>query len=288
MSTLPSTDREQDYVLGTHQEELERLGLQHRAWRPTVLECWRHAGISRGWRVLDVGAGPGYAAADLAELVGEAGRVVAVERSRRFVEAAREACQARGLAQVEVVEMDLMTDPLPAQDMDASWCRWVACFVSSPATLVAKLAAALRPGGVAIFHEYADYASWRLAPRSPVVEEFVQLVMDNWRSAGGEPDIALALPALLSAEGFRVLRATPRIFCVRPGDPIWQWPASFIGIHLDRLLELGRVSESWAASVRRDLEEREADENSLMLTPMVLEIVAERLPRNRRSSTRGR
>ncbi len=278
MSTLPAmSQREQDYVLGTHREELERLGLQHRAWRPTVLECWRQAGITRDWRVLDVGAGPGYAAVDLAEMVGETGRVIAVERSRRFVEAAREACRARGLAQVEVVEMDLMTDLLPAQDMDASWCRWVASFVSSPATLVTKLAAALRPGGVAIFHEYADYASWRFAPRSPAIEEFVQRVMESWRATGGEPDIALALPALLSAEGFRVLRATPRIFCVRPGDPIWQWPASFIGVHLDRLLELGRVSETWAASVRRDLEEREADEHSLMLTPLVLEIVAERL-----------
>jgi SAM-dependent methyltransferase len=271
------SQKEQDYVLGTHQEELERLGLQHRAWQPTVLECWRQAGISRGSRVLDVGAGPGYAAVDLAEMVGAGGQVIAVERSRRFVEAAREVCRARGLAQVEVVEMDLMTDPLPAQDMDASWCRWVASFVSSPATLVAKLAAALRPGGVAIFHEYADYASWRLAPRSAAIEEFVQRVMESWRDAGGEPDVALALPALLAAEGFRVRHVTPRIFCVGPGDPLWQWPASFIGINLDRLLELGRVSESWAASVRRDLEEREADESSLMLTPMVLEIVAERL-----------
>lgn len=277
MSSLRSTEREQDYVLGTHQEELERLGLQHRVWRPTVLECWRQAGIATDWRVLDVGAGPGYATVDLAERVGAAGRVVAVERSRRFAEATREACRARGLAQVEVLEMDLMTDPLPAQGMDAAWCRWVACFVSSPAKLVAKLAAALRPGGVAIFHEYADYASWRFAPRSPAIEEFVQLVMESWRAAGGEPDIALALPTLLSAEGFRVLRTTPRIFCARPGDPVWQWPASFIGINLDRLVELGHVSESWAATVRLDLKEREADENSLVLTPLVLEIVAERL-----------
>jgi SAM-dependent methyltransferase len=277
VSTVPSADREQDYVLGTHNEELERLGLQHRVWQPTVLDCWRQAGITRGWRVLDVGAGPGYAAVDLAEMVGATGRVVAVERSRRFVESAREACRARGLAQVEVVEMDLMTDPLPAQDMDASWCRWVAAFVSSPAALVAKLAAALRPGGVAIFHEYANYASWRFAPRSPALEEFVRQAMANWRAAGGEPDIALDLPALLAAEGFRIRHAMPRIFCARPRDPVWQWPASFIGVHLDRLLELGNVTESWATSVRRDLEERTADENSLVLTPLLLEIVAERL-----------
>ena len=50
---------ERTYFLGTHDEELERLGLQHRVWRPTVLDCWRRAGIGPGSKVLDVGAGPG-------------------------------------------------------------------------------------------------------------------------------------------------------------------------------------------------------------------------------------
>lgn len=101
--------------------------------------------------------------------------------------------------------------------------------------------------------------------------------MDSWRAAGGEPDIALVLPSLLARAGFRIRLAAPRIFCVHPDDPIWQWPASFINVHLERLLDLGRVSEGWASSVRRELEEREADANSLMLTPMVLEIIAERV-----------
>jgi tRNA(1-methyladenosine) methyltransferase and related methyltransferases len=37
-----------------------------------------------GKRVLDVGAGPGYAAIDLAEIVGPTGEVVALERSQNF------------------------------------------------------------------------------------------------------------------------------------------------------------------------------------------------------------
>jgi SAM-dependent methyltransferase len=269
---------DQDYVLGTHREELERLGLQHRAWRPTVLDCWRRAGISQGWRVLDAGAGPGYATVDLAEIVGPAGQVIAVERSQRFVEAAREASRSRGLENVRVHELDLMTDPLPAEAMDAAWCCWVASFVASPAILIDKLAAAIRPGGVAIFHEYIDYGAWRLAPRSLLIEEFVQHVMASWREAGGEPDIALVLPAMLDAAGFRLREAVPRTFCVRPGEPLWQWPASFIDVNLKRLAELGRVTESWAASVRREMEERETDGVSLMVTPLVLEIVAERQP----------
>src|SRR5947209_3771961 len=64
---------ERDYVLGTHDEEIERLGLQHLVWRPRMMAAWGRAGVTRGSRVLDVGAGPGFATADLAEVVGETG-----------------------------------------------------------------------------------------------------------------------------------------------------------------------------------------------------------------------
>ena len=72
---------EKDYVLGTHDEEVARLGLQHRVWRPVASDCWRRAGITIGSRVLDVGSGPGYATIDLAEIVGPTGEVLGVERS---------------------------------------------------------------------------------------------------------------------------------------------------------------------------------------------------------------
>jgi len=76
---------EKDYVLGTHDEELLRLGLQHRVWRPVVLDCWQRAGITTGKCILDLGAGPGYAALDLAEIVGPSGEVVALERSDKLL-----------------------------------------------------------------------------------------------------------------------------------------------------------------------------------------------------------
>src|SRR4051812_6408291 len=131
---MPSA-ADRDYLLGTHDDEVARLGLQHRVWRPAVLDCWYRAGITVGSHVLDVGAGPGYATVDLAEIVGPGGEVVAVERSARFVGVAAAACERHGLRHARVHELDLMTDPLPARDLDAAWCRWVACFVSSPQLL---------------------------------------------------------------------------------------------------------------------------------------------------------
>jgi SAM-dependent methyltransferase len=268
---------DRDYVLGTHEEELARLGLQHRVWRPVVLDCWQRAGITVGKRVLDIGAGPGYAAIDLAEIVGPTGEVVAIERSKNFLRAMEETCRVRALANVKIHELDLMTDELPRGDYDFSWCRWVVSFVNDPGLLIRKLGGVMQKRSVAIFHEYGHYETWHFLPRLPNQERFREHVIATWRESGGEPDGARGLPALLTANGFSIRSATPHIFCVRPADYFWQWPATFIEIYLPRLIEMGRIDRKFADVVRADLARAEAHSNSLMITPLVLEIIAEKL-----------
>ena len=267
---------ERDYVLGTHDEELARLGLQHRVWHPVVSKCWQKAGITTGSRVLDVGAGPGYATVDLAEIVGPTGAVIALERSSKFVKAMREAVRSRSLANVKIHELDLMSDDLPQGDYDFSWCRWVASFVTNRTLLVKKLSAVMRKGSVAIFHEYAHYRTWRFSPRLPTQERFADEVEESWRAAGGEADVGLELPPLLTQNGFNVRSATPRIFCLKASDEMWRWPATFIPIGLARLQELGRIDQAFAETMRAEFAAAEADPRTLMITPLVLEIIAEK------------
>jgi SAM-dependent methyltransferase len=270
-----ATDR--DYVLGTHEEELARLGLQHRVWRPVVLDCWQRAGITVGKRVLDVGAGPGYAAVDLAEIVGATGEVVALERSQNFVRAMEEACRARSLTNVKIHELDLMAGELPRGNYDFSWCRWVMSFVSDPAMLIRKLGDVMPKGSVAIFHEYGHYETWHFFPRLPNQERFREHVIETWRESGGEPDGAVALATLLPANGFTIRSARPHLFCARPTDYMWQWPATFIETYLPRLIEMGRINEEFADQVRDELAKAEKNQNAIMITPLVLEIIAEKL-----------
>src|SRR5438067_739247 len=158
---------DRDYILGTHEQELARLGLQHRAWRPVALDCWQRAGITVGKRVLDVGAGPGYAAIDLAEIVGPSGEVVALERSQNFIRAMETTCRTRSLANMKIHELDLMQDELPRADYDFLWCRWVISFVNDPSLLIKKLGAIMPKRSVAIFHEYGHYETWRFFSRVP-------------------------------------------------------------------------------------------------------------------------
>src|SRR5688572_7906367 len=265
-----------DYVLGTHDEEITRLGIQHRVWRPTVLECWQRAEITIGSRVVDIGAGPGYATVDLAEIVGPTGEVLAVDRSARFIAAASEACAVRKLANVKFQQADLMEQEIEGAEFDAAWCRWVACFVTSPGTLVDRIAKVLRPGGVALFHEYFDYGTWRVAPTRPLLQRWVEEVMESWRISGGEPDAAMLLPQLLVDSGLRVVHATPRIFAITRRDFMWQWPATFVAVNTDRLVASGRITSEWAESLRSEFREAQEDPATILMTPLVLEIIAQR------------
>jgi SAM-dependent methyltransferase len=266
---------EHDYFLGTADAEIVRLGMQHRIWRPTMLDGWDRAGIGPGWRVVDVGSGPGFATMDLASRIGPSGEVLAVERSERFRSFLIEQARRYGFDNVRTADADLGIDAIDADGFDGVWCRWVACFVGSPDHLVRSVAKALRPGGVAVFHEYVDYAAWRVLPRVASFESFVANVIASWRQAGGEPDIARELPRLLRDRGFSLRAVRPLQFASRPGDAIWEWPAGFVRSGSDRLRQLGLLSQEGVARILEDFEDAERDPATVMLTPTVLEIIAD-------------
>ena len=267
--------QDRDYLLGTHDAEVRRLGHQHRVWRPRVLDAWRRAGIRSGSTVIDAGAGPGWASLDLAEIVGEGGQVMALERSGRFSGVMMSTAEQRGLGGViRPHVLDLVDDDFPVLDADAFWVRWVLAFVSDPARVVRKLAASLRPGGTAVIHEYLHYESMAVLPDDGSIGAFVRHVMDDWRASGGEPNIGRDLPRLLLENGMRIVEMRPVVDIVQPGSLIWEWPANWMRDYPQHLAASGKVGRNWADRVPAALDRAEADPAAVMITPTVVEIIA--------------
>jgi hypothetical protein len=111
----------------------------------------------------------------------------------------------------------------------------------------------------------------------PMQERFREHVIATWHESGGEPNGAARLPQLLADNGFVTRSTRPHVFCLRPSDYMWQWPATFIETYLPRLIEMGRIDQEFADKVRADLANAETNPNAVMITPLVLEIVAEKL-----------
>jgi len=265
---------ERDYVLGTHDEEIERLGLQHRVWLPRAADAWRRAGFTVGHTLLDVGCGPGWATLDLAGIAGPTGRAIGIDRSRRFLDAARARAEALGCENLELHELDLDEQPLPSVRVDGIWSRWVYAFVKDPRALLARVAALLKPGGAMVLHEYVDYRSWRISPARPEFAWFVEQVIASWREHGGEPDVGMALPQWLAELGFELRELKPLAEAPRPHEYGWRWPHAFVDVGLQRLVDIGRVTRERADGVLEAFRESQAVPGAFSLNPTVLEVIA--------------
>ncbi|MFI5253732.1 MAG: class I SAM-dependent methyltransferase [Bacteroidota bacterium] len=265
---------DKDYVLGTHDEEIERLALQHQVWRPRMLDAWKRAGFTIDQTLMDVGCGPGNATIDLAEIVGSSGKVIALDRSKRFLDALSQTQKQHELTNIEAIEHDFNDDSFPSFNVDGVWCRWVFAFVKNPKTLLSQITNTLKPGGVMVIHEYVDYSNWRMLPRLPELEDFVREVMASWRADGGEPDIGAELPTWLANLGFELKELKPIMDIIPASNFVWQWPKAFVDVNLRRLQQIGRITKDRASNISRAISAAEAAPHTLMVTPAVIEIIA--------------
>ncbi len=271
------------YVLGTHEAELARLGRQHAIWRNDTLAAWDRAGFGPGQRLLDLGCGPGFAALDLADRVGPAGMVLAIDNAPPYLGHLAELAKARGLDQIQTLELDLAAqppDPLPGPKLrpeawDGAWCRWLAMFLSDPAALVAWATAALRPGGRLVLHEYVQWNTFALHPQGEGVRRFAECCIRQWREAGGDPDIAGRLPRLLQTRGLRLLSTRSLMACEPSDGPKARWLQDFLGSYPARLEAAGLWSRSDQALLDRELQ-RALEHPSLWVTPAVVEQIWEK------------
>jgi SAM-dependent methyltransferase len=265
-------------VLGSEPEERQRLELQHRLWRPLAQAAWRRAGLKAGWAVLDLGCGPGWAARDLAEQVGRGGRVLGLENAHAYLTEARALAVASHLPQLSVRQHDLHQRPLALnQDFDLSWCRWIAMFLRDLEPLVAQLRLALRPGGVAVFHEYIHWSTFALHPRGTILQRFGAAVVASFEASGGDADVNRRLPSLLADRGFLIEEVRPLASVGGPGSWVAQWLEPFVRVYGRRLQALGLWSATDAAEAEAAMAAARLDPGSLWVGPTLLEVRARRL-----------
>ena len=122
-----------------------------------------YAAIASGERVLDVGCGCGQTSLQLAERVGDAGSVLAVDISAVMLERARE--RAAGRANLEFRNVDAQTGSF-AGDRDLVFSRFGVMFFASPEDAFSNLLTALRPGGrlTCVTWQALSANPWMLVP----------------------------------------------------------------------------------------------------------------------------
>ena len=188
-----------EYLLGHSDGEVERLQAQARLMEPITRQIFRDAGIVPGMRVLDVGSGAGDVAFLVADMVGDSGEVLGVDRVSAVVGAASERAKARSLRNVSFKIGD------PAQMVfdrrfDAIVGRYVLQFQKQPALMLRNLARHLRSGGLAVFHEI-DWSGLSSFPAAPTFDRCCRWGLDTLRAHGTETRMGSKLHATFVEAG---------------------------------------------------------------------------------------
>ena len=142
------SDDEAPYLLTNAElETADRFAGLEAVFDPVTRGHLTRLGLAPGARCLEVGAGSGSIARWMADQVGPAGRVLAVDLDPRW-------CRRDGRAQLEVRALDLVAEPIPPGPWDVIHERLVLQHIPERLEVLARLVDALAPGGVILVEDF--------------------------------------------------------------------------------------------------------------------------------------
>jgi len=145
-------------------EDLHRLesAERHRSMPPK--RTLRALGLKRGMVFADVGAGTGFFALPAAQLVGQAGRVYALDVQEPMLDALR---AKKPPPWLEVLACSESSLPLPAAAADMVFCCFVLHETEDPAALLREMGRVAKPHAPVVALEWAKIHH----PEGPPFEE---------------------------------------------------------------------------------------------------------------------
>ncbi|MGO9425699.1 MAG: class I SAM-dependent methyltransferase [Steroidobacteraceae bacterium] len=129
----------------------ERLTQLETVWDPWTIRNLGKVGVTEGWSCLEIAGGGGSIADWLCRRVGHLGHVIATDLQPHFL-------STINAPNLEVRRHDILSDPLPQKAFDLVHARALLTFLPQPRMAVAKMVAALKPGGWLVVEE-PDYIS---------------------------------------------------------------------------------------------------------------------------------
>jgi len=111
-------------------------------------------GLKRGQHIADIGSGGGYFSLRFAEIVGEEGKVYAVDAKRQYLDYIKRSAEEKGLRNLMVVSVSEGGLQLPKNVLDVIFMRNVAHHISDRIAYFEGLRSHLKSGGRVVVIEY--------------------------------------------------------------------------------------------------------------------------------------
>jgi SAM-dependent methyltransferase len=111
------------------------------------------AGLEKGYKVLEVGCGPGFFTIPAARIVGDEGHVYAVDIHPRAVERVKKKIEKEALSSITVSCVNASDIGLPDRSIDLSFLFGLRYIAGGLENVISELRRVLKPGGILSFEK---------------------------------------------------------------------------------------------------------------------------------------
>ncbi len=137
-------------------------------------------GLREGMTVLDVGTGPGFFLPYLSRMVGDKGKVYAVDIQEEMVRMAQEKVQKENLTNVEVMKSEENSIPLPDSSIDFIFMAFTFHELTDPRTFAEELKRIAKPFAYLAVIDWKKEERDKGPPPEEVLSEWeVGLILDD-------------------------------------------------------------------------------------------------------------
>ncbi len=160
-------------------------------------ETLRQLQLCEGEHIIDIGCGPGFLCENMAEVVGETGRVVGIDISADLVRLA-DRRNTRDWLSYRVSDALAIENPIASFDVVV--CTQVAEYIPDVAKVISEAYRLLKPGGRAVFVATDwDGVIWHSDNPARMAT-----VMKSWEAHCAHPQLPRSLSERLRSSGFKL------------------------------------------------------------------------------------
>jgi ubiquinone/menaquinone biosynthesis C-methylase UbiE len=203
------------YVLGSSEEEIERLNIQSALFAKETVQTLNLAGIKEGMRCLDAGCGVGHTTLLISDRVGESGKVIGLDINEYNINICKENLKCIK-ENVEFLLGDLYETVLTDSSFDFVYSRFLFQHLIYPEKAIAKILKLTADNGIIAIEEL-DHGLWLSYPLDPNLKKLQQAYVNLLNLSGSDPFVARKLYGMFLRNGLKP-NVEAYSVCVRMSD----------------------------------------------------------------------
>ena len=258
-----------NYIISGGTEGKKRLNLLSEILYPYTKTLLEKNGVKCGMSILDAGCGGGNVSVMASKMVGNTGKVTAIDFDEQIIALNQREVVEKGITNIKYSATSIY-DIQFKNEFDIAYSRFLLSHLTEPQTALEKLIEAVKPGGTIIVED-VHFSGHFCYPPSNAFEQYVDLYSLAAKKRGHNPEIGPELISIFRNAGLKDVAFDIIQPAFASGNGKWM-----AYITMDKIKEAientGVADKNTIVGILTELEQFTKDEDTIISLPRIFRV----------------